>query len=84
LYLQAALQADRFPEVTTHYWMDCKDLSGHYDPRCFRLQHFYDLIAEQMGHEKGRRYGIEPKPGLKRGENNVWGDKSHCKEDPNG
>ena len=37
LYLRAALEAGRFPEITTHFWVDRTFSGAHCDPRCFDL-----------------------------------------------
>jgi hypothetical protein len=78
VYLQAALQADQFPEVTTHFWLDNFDASGHCDPRCFNLQAFYDAVAGMVGHAKGSLYGIKPNYGTTRGTHNVWWHPKVC------
>lgn len=78
VYLQAALQADQFPEVTTHFALDSFDASGHCDPRCFDLQHFYDEVAGKIGHKAGALYGIKPNYGTTRGTHNVWWQNRVC------
>lgn len=79
VYLQASLQAGRFLEITTHFLID---EIGHCDPRCFRLQHLYDLIADTLHHPKGSTYGVKPSYGLKRGTDNVWWQEKVCKGPP--
>lgn len=79
LYLRAARIAGRFPEVTTHFLID---VTGHCDPRCFDLQHFYDAIAAALGHGKGSTYGPKPSYGTKTGTNNVWWDDRVCGSKP--
>jgi hypothetical protein len=82
LYLMAILQAGKFPEIVTHFWVDRQFPDGHCDPRCFRLQHLYDLIAAALGHPAGSRYGQPPLYGTSRGKHNVWWiDKVDPKED---
>ena len=85
-YLQAALQAGRFPEVTTHFWVDRKIKGAHCDPRCFDLQHLYDKVAGQfgdkLGHAPGSRYGDKPKPGIVQDTNNVWWHPKVCGPPP--
>lgn len=78
VYLRAALQAEQFPEVTTHFWLDSFDPSGHCDPRCFDLQHFYDEVAVRIGHRNGSLYGIRPNYGTTRGTHNVWWHSTVC------
>ena len=78
VYLRTALQAGQFPEVTTHFWLDRFDASGHCDPRCFHLQYFYDTVATKIGHKKGSLYGILANPGPTRGTHNVWWNNTVC------
>ena len=77
LYLRAALQAGRYPEITTHFWVD-RDVRGHCDPRCFDLMHLYDLIAAALGHGKGSTYGLKPIYGTKWGSANIWWNDTAC------
>lgn len=77
LYLRAALQAGRYPEITTHFWVD-RDLRGHCDPRCFDLIHLYDLIAGALGHGKGSTYGLKPIYGTVWGAANIWWNGTAC------
>ena len=72
VYLRAALEAGRFPEIVTHYWIDRNIEDSHCDPRCFKLDHLYELIAAAMGHGPGSTYGIKPNYGTKKGTHNVW------------
>ena len=85
-YLRAALQAARFPEITTHFWVDRKIKGAHCDPRCFDLQHLYDKVAgqlgEKLGHAPGSRYGDKPKPGIVQDTNNVWWQPKVCGPPP--
>jgi hypothetical protein len=77
MYLRAALMAGVYPETTTHFWVD-RSFRGHCDPRCFNLQHFYDLIASTMGHGIGSRYGPVPNYGTTWGTHNVWWQNTVC------
>jgi hypothetical protein len=77
VYLQAALHANQFPEITTHYWID-KKAGDHCDPRCFHLNHLYNLIAAQLGHPKGSTYGIKPNPGTTHAKHNLWWSDKVC------
>jgi Domain of unknown function (DUF4157) len=82
VYLLAALRAGKFPEITTHYYLDSTAGGDHTDPRCFRLQYLYNLIAGQLGHAKGSLYGVTPKPGTKYGESTIWWNKQVCGKYP--
>jgi hypothetical protein len=77
LYLQAALEAGQFPEITTHFWVD-RVAGDHCDPRCFDLPHLYELIAAALGHAKGSTYGLQPQYGTKQGTDNVWWHDIAC------
>jgi hypothetical protein len=77
LYLQAALQAGQYPEITTHYWLD-RVAGDHWDPRCFDLPRLYALIAAALGHAKGSTYGITPQYGTTRGTSNLWWHDVAC------
>jgi hypothetical protein len=77
LYLQAALQAGRFPEVTTHFWVD-RAFKGHCDPRCFDLMHLYDTVSSLLGYGKGSTYGAKPNYGTTWGTHNVWWNDTVC------
>jgi hypothetical protein len=77
LYLQAALQAGQFPEITTHYWLDQGKfgrIGTHCDPRGFDLMHLYREISLAVGHPQETRYGVEPQYGLnpEKGDNVWW------------
>lgn len=76
-YLQSALVAGFYPETTTHFAIDAAH-RGHCDPRCFELDYFYSVVAEQMGHPKGTRYGDAAKYGTVYGQHNVWWDEGVC------
>ncbi|MDQ3803243.1 MAG: DUF4157 domain-containing protein [Acidobacteriota bacterium] len=76
LYLKAALQLNRWPEVTTHFWID-KNIGDHCDPRCFNLSRFYRLIRVAMSHGVGSSYGIAPSYGTGPS-NNVWWHAPVC------
>jgi hypothetical protein len=89
LYLRAAHQAGRFPEVTTHYFIDqtTKRASGrpvgdHVDPRCFNLTRFYRDIARFFGHAAGSIYGVAPLYGQKHGESTIWWSQGACHGKP--
>lgn len=77
LYLQAALQAGQFPEITTHYWVDQGEfgrIGTHCDPRGFDLMRLYRQISLALGHPQKTRYGIEPQYGIhpEKGDNVWW------------
>jgi len=78
IYLEAALQLGQFPEITTHFWVDRGDPSGHCDPRCFHLPHLFDLVADAAGHPAGSTYGDPPKYGITRGTSNLWWQPKVC------
>jgi len=79
--LRAALAANHFPSVTTHWLVDrdpdAKIKGGHYDPRCFDVHHLYSLIAGDMGHHAASEYGITPVYGTKPPAN-VWWTLAEC------
>ena len=77
LYLRASYMAGVFPEITTHYAVD-GFIQGHCDPRCFDLDHLYDVIAATIGHGKGCTYGIKPIYGIPWKTHNVWWDDNIC------
>ena len=79
--MQSALVAGFYPETTTHFAIDAAH-RGHCDPRCFELDYFYSVVAEQMGHPPGTRYGDAAKYGLVYGEHNVWWDDAVCGGSP--
>jgi hypothetical protein len=79
LYLQSALQADRFPEITTHYWVDqgtYGKIGTHCDPRGLDLMYLYQQISATIGDPLETIYGIEPKYGLhpEKGDNLWWSE----------
>jgi hypothetical protein len=78
MYLQAALQAGRFPEIISHFWRDRGIPGAHCDPRCFDLQHLYDVIADLLGHQRGSTYGQIPKYGTTDGVHNIWWHNVVC------
>ncbi len=79
LYLESALVAGKFPEITTHFALDAFDkVDGHCDPRCFNLNRLYNAIADVMGHPRGSIYGITPSYGTRSGINNVWWNAGIC------
>jgi len=77
LYLRTTLQTDRFPEITTHFWVD-RTAGDHCDPRCFNLMHLYDLIAASLGHGIGSTYGVKPNYGITQGTHNLWWADKVC------
>ena len=81
LYLQAALQAGSFPEITTHFWVD-RTAGDHCDPRCFDLNHLYSVVASTVGHGKGTTYGLKPIYGVVQGVHNVWWLPAVCGGSP--
>ncbi|NJK48572.1 hypothetical protein HC931_10650 [Candidatus Gracilibacteria bacterium] len=77
LYLQSALIAGQFPEITTHYWVDqgkFGKIGTHCDPRGFNLTRLYQEISLYLGNPPEMRYGIEPRYGLhpEKGDNVWW------------
>jgi hypothetical protein len=66
-----------WPHTTTHFVEDAF-AGGHCDPRCFDLQHFYDIIAGLVGHAAGSTYGVTPSYGMKSGTNTVWWHDTVC------
>lgn len=77
LYLAAAAEAGRFPEIVTHFWVD-RASRGHCDPRCIRLGDIYDQIRTALGHPAGARYGAVPNYGTAWGTHNVWWQDVVC------
>ncbi len=78
LYLRAAMSADKFPQMTTHFALDTFDPEAHCDPRCFNLTKLYESIAAVMGHDRGSTYGIIPSYGTRLGTNNIWWHDRIC------
>jgi hypothetical protein len=76
LYLGAALQAYRWPQITTHFVVD-RGIGDHIDPRCFDLGKLYRTIAGLMGHPTSTSYGIAPAYGTS-ATSTVWWDKVVC------
>jgi hypothetical protein len=76
LYLQATLQARRWPEITTHFLID-RGVGDHTDPRCFNLGELYHQIQLLMHHPVGARYGITPSYGTAQ-TNNIWWTTHSC------
>lgn len=74
LYLQAALVAGQFPQITTHFKID-KKIGDHCDPRCFNLGHLYDLIRTALSHPEGAIYGVIPNYDRGEGQNVWWVDR---------
>lgn len=77
LYLRAALQAGRWPEITTHFLVDKGFIDGHKDPRCFDLGELYRLIRVAMSHPPQTTYGILPVYGTGKAAN-IWWTQSLC------
>jgi hypothetical protein len=71
--LKAALEAQAFPNITTHFMRD-KVAGDHCDPRCFNLGSLYGLISAMMGHPTGTSYGIFPVYGTGTADNVWWND----------
>jgi hypothetical protein len=80
LYLYTALLTGRFPDITTHFFVDSFLLNQgkfpHCDPRGLDLQRLYDEIARLSGDPPGTLYGIVPNYGTdpRRGANIWWSD----------
>ena len=81
VYLRAALEAQFFPEITTHFLVD-RGIGDHGDPRCFDLTQLYADIATALGHPAGTTYGIVPDYGIKPPANVWWVDKVCGKPHP--
>jgi hypothetical protein len=84
MYLRAALQAGRWPEVTTHFVVDAF-AGGHCDPRCFDLTRFYATIARvlgPLGHAADSFYGVAPSYGMTSGTHTVWWHNPTCHGSP--
>jgi hypothetical protein len=77
LYLEAALGAGFFPEVTTHFVLDAP-FRGHCDPRCFDVGRLYQAIADAVGHAQGTRYGASPSYGTVYGAAMAWWSEAVC------
>jgi hypothetical protein len=76
LYFQSALQVGKFPEITTHFFID-KKIGDHTDPRCFDLSALYRMIRIALRHGVGSTYGITPDYGTG-SSNNVWWNDTVC------
>jgi hypothetical protein len=76
LYLRAASQAYRWPQITTHLVVD-RGVGDHIDPRCFDLMKLYRKIAALMGHPQNTVYGIMPVYGTSQ-TSTVWWDPVAC------
>jgi hypothetical protein len=79
IYLFAALQANRYPEITTHFWVDqgkVGKIGTHCDPRGLNLTRLYQLISSALGHPPDTLYGIQPQYGLhpEKGDNVWWSE----------
>jgi len=77
LYLEAALQADVFPHITTHFWVDA-DVAGHCDPRCFDLTRLYRSLSKDLKHQEGDTYGVDPRYGTNWGVDTIWWNPKVC------
>ncbi|HSI75141.1 MAG TPA: hypothetical protein VK957_04585 [Lunatimonas sp.] len=73
LYLQATLQAGRFPRITTHFLVD-KTAGSHCDPRCFNLTELYSGISSLLGISATTNFGIVPQYGTGTSDNLWWSD----------
>ena len=76
LYFRAAMEANVFPKITTHFEID-KKAGNHCDPRCFDLTRLYQEIQDSLGHPKGSTYGITPSYGTAK-KHNVWWHDPVC------
>lgn len=79
IYLFASLQANRYLEITTHYWVDqgkVGKIGTHCDPRGLNLTRLYQLISSALGHPSDTLYGIQPQYGLhpEKGDNVWWSE----------
>ncbi|MGL5033021.1 MAG: hypothetical protein ACRC6M_04370 [Microcystaceae cyanobacterium] len=83
LYLKAALEAGRFPQIVTHYWLDqggtstgsgSKAIGSHCDPRGFKVTEVYRLLTEYLDHPPETIYGLKPQYGRnpEKGDNVWW------------
>jgi hypothetical protein len=80
LYLRSALQAYRWPQITTHFVVD-RVGGDHIDPRCFDLGRLYRKIASLMAHPPNTSYGIVPSYGTS-APSSIWWDKFVCGGSP--
>jgi hypothetical protein len=80
LYLRAASQAYRWPQITTHFVVD-RGAGDHVDPRCFDLGLLYRKIATLMDHPPATAYGVAPVYGTS-ASSTVWWDKFVCDGPP--
>ncbi len=76
MYLQASLQAGRFPQITTHFLVD-KNAGSHCDPRCFNLTNLYQTISALLSFPAGSSFGITPQYGTG-ATDNVWWSTQVC------
>lgn len=76
LYLEAALQAGRFPQITTHFLVD-KNAGTHCDPRCFNLAMLYQAISGLLTFPATSSFGITPQYGVGVSDN-VWWSNMVC------
>lgn len=73
LYLQAVLQAGRFPQITTHFLVD-KTAGNHCDPRCFDLGLLYVTLGGWLTFGNNVSFGITPQYGTRAADNVWWSD----------
>jgi hypothetical protein len=80
LYLKIALEAGRFPQMVTHYWLDQgngKIIGTHCDPRGLKVTEVYQRIGRYLNHPEGMLYGLKPSYGRnpEKGHNIWWADR---------
>jgi hypothetical protein len=80
VYLEATLQAGRWPGITTHFAVD-RGSGDHVDPRCFDLGNLYRQIAALMHHGPATSYGAAAVYGTAPS-CNVWWDPTVCGAPP--
>ncbi|WP_437681454.1 eCIS core domain-containing protein [Sorangium sp. So ce131] len=77
LYLLAALEAGKFPFITTHYFVQ-QAARNRCDPRCFDLGKLYQMIQKTLGHPAGTIYGLPTVYGGKFNGESIWWDPVTC------
>ncbi len=86
LYLRAALEAGRYPQIVTHYWLDYdngRKIGSHCDPRGLNLTELYRRIASYLGHSPEFLYGLKPAYGRSPEQgHNVWWSATVMGEEP--
>lgn len=80
LYLKIALEAGRFPQIVTHYWLDQGNgqiIGTHCDPRGLKVTEVYQRIGRYLNHPEGMLYGLKPSYGRspEKGHNVWWADR---------